>query len=284
MARPRLVFAHANGFPAGSYRRLLARLGTDYRVLAPEQLGHDPAYPVTVGWRPLAEQLLDWLAARDTEPVLGVGHSLGGVLMLLAALRQPRRFRALILLDPPLVHGAAGLAVAIARWLGRVDRVTPAARSAQRRRHWPDRATALADLGAKPLFTGFDATALADYVDAATRTDGEGVHLAYDPAVEAAVFRSLPTDLGREPATLGCPGALVTPRSGSVTRTADRRWLARRYALLTTTAPGGHLFPLEYPVRTATLIRALDDRLGRAGEDDGVSGAGARRSDRKSGR
>ena len=37
---PDLVFVHANGFNAGTYRRLLAPLGGRFRVLAPDLRGH----------------------------------------------------------------------------------------------------------------------------------------------------------------------------------------------------------------------------------------------------
>ncbi|MDO8273910.1 MAG: hypothetical protein Q7T22_00085, partial [Serpentinimonas sp.] len=50
-APARIVFSHANSFPAGTYSVLFERLRQlGYRVAAPEKFGHDPAYPVSSNW------------------------------------------------------------------------------------------------------------------------------------------------------------------------------------------------------------------------------------------
>lgn len=57
-----LVFSHANGFPAGTYRQLFEpwqRAG--WRVLALPRFGHDPQYPVTSNWPHLRQQLADFI-------------------------------------------------------------------------------------------------------------------------------------------------------------------------------------------------------------------------------
>ena len=49
--RPVIVFSHANGFPAGTYRQLFeAWRGAGFEVHALERFGHDPAYPVRSNW------------------------------------------------------------------------------------------------------------------------------------------------------------------------------------------------------------------------------------------
>lgn len=82
-------FSHANGFPAPVYRQLFAELSPDYDMGYLDMIGHDPRYPVTDSWPHLVEETLHTLQARYTQPVIGVGHSLGGVITLLAALRRP---------------------------------------------------------------------------------------------------------------------------------------------------------------------------------------------------
>ena len=43
MTKPLLYFAHANSYPAGSYRQFLAHLGEHYTVRSLDMFGHDPA-------------------------------------------------------------------------------------------------------------------------------------------------------------------------------------------------------------------------------------------------
>ncbi|PWG61028.1 alpha/beta fold hydrolase [Sediminicurvatus halobius] len=254
--RPRLVFAHANGFPAGSYRRFLAALETAFRVEAPERLGHDPAYPVGLGWPTLAEELLERISAGGSERTWLVGHSLGGVLAFLAALRQPRRLHGFVMLDPPLVFGWRGPALATARRLGLIDRLTPAGRSQGRRSRWPDAASAAAHFRSRALFRDFDAEAIEDYVAAGTVADGDGVRLAYDPAVEVEIFRQLPAWLHREPAPVPVPGAVLTARGSTVTHRGDLARFRRHHGVAVHEVPGGHLFPLERPGEAAEAVQA----------------------------
>ena len=85
------MFAHANGFPGLSYRSLLDPLAESFDLHPLDRLGHHPDYPVNHNWGNLVEELLSYLPDTD-EPLLGVGHSLGGTLMAMAADKQPGVF------------------------------------------------------------------------------------------------------------------------------------------------------------------------------------------------
>ena len=50
-------------------------------------------------WKPFSEDLIQLLDERKLDSVIGVGHSIGAIVTLRAALKQPNRFRALILFD-----------------------------------------------------------------------------------------------------------------------------------------------------------------------------------------
>lgn len=261
---PTLFFAHANGFPAGSYRQFLAPLERKFRIVAPDALGHNPDYPIAPNWHGLADELLDEIAADGSEKVVGVGHSLGGVLMFLAALRQPRRFHAFVMLDPPILFGWPGVVAAAAKRLGTIDRLTPAGRTRGRRSWWPDRETALADFRGKPLFRRFTQACLRDYVDSGTVESEGGVRLRYDPDVEVEIFRHIPHALHREPAPVRVKGAILAARDGNVMRPGDLERMRRRHHLLVREVEGGHMFPMERPEGAAAelsdVIRTLLDQ------------------------
>ena len=89
-----IVFSHANGFPAGTYRKLFQHWrDAGYAVHAVEKYGHDPRFPVTSNWPYLRNELIELIERVGTEPVYLVGHSLGGYLSLLAALKRPELVR-----------------------------------------------------------------------------------------------------------------------------------------------------------------------------------------------
>ena len=88
-----LIFLHANGYPPGCYRQLLAKLSEHYHVSAMLQR---PLWPGSKpdeieDWRPLADDLLLFLDEHHSEPPIVVGHSMGGIAALRAAIRQPKR-------------------------------------------------------------------------------------------------------------------------------------------------------------------------------------------------
>ena len=69
----------------------------------------------------------------------GVGHSLGGYLHYLAAVRRPELYRAIVLLDAPIIGAFRGSMLGATKRLGIVDRVTPAGATRDRRSSWPSR-------------------------------------------------------------------------------------------------------------------------------------------------
>ncbi|WP_426741489.1 alpha/beta fold hydrolase, partial [Pseudomonas aeruginosa] len=66
-------------------------------------IGHDPDYLVGENWYNLVTEIIASIKRQAGQPVIAVGHSLGGVLSLLAAIEQPQLFKAVIMLDSPLI-------------------------------------------------------------------------------------------------------------------------------------------------------------------------------------
>lgn len=261
-----LCFAHANGFPAASYRKLLERLSEDYLVHAPKMLGHDPRYPINENWENLTRELIDFIEGCK-RPVIGVGHSLGGLLVYLAAQWRPELFRCIVIMDPPAYRGLLARTMYLAKRGGLIDRITPAGRTRGRRAHWPSRQAFHDALRGKPLFHDFDPDCLWDYVNHGTEEHEDGVRLLYDPAVETEIFRNIPHNLTEYP-PLRVPGALIVAEDSDVTRLSDMRRLASRHSLHLSHMPGGHMFPLERPLETAERLKRLLPELLAASDID----------------
>lgn len=258
-ARPLLQFSHANGFPAGSYRVLFEALERDFRVEAVDRFGHDPRFPVTEGWPRLVDELLHAVETHG-EPVLAVGHSLGGYLGLMGAARRPDLFRGVILLDAPVLGRFQGSAMALVKRLGLADRVTLAGITRERRREWPDLETARAHFGRKRIFQRFDPRCLDDYLRAGTEPSGNGVRLRFDPDIEAAIYRTMPHRMERWLHRLAVPGALVAGADSHVAHRIGLRTSTRRLRVVS--VPGGHHFPFQQPEATARIIGETARLLG----------------------
>ena len=120
-------FSHANGFPASTYRTIFAELSDDYDLRYIERIGHDVRFPVTQDWPHLVEQLLDDIARTYEQPVWLVGHSLGGYLSLMAALKRPQWVRGVVMLDSPVIAGWRSSMLRVSQWTGLDERLSPAA-------------------------------------------------------------------------------------------------------------------------------------------------------------
>jgi pimeloyl-ACP methyl ester carboxylesterase len=254
-----LLFAHANGYPAGTYRTLFeAWRAAGWHVLAPPMLGHDPRYPVSSNWPHLRDELVDhWRIHAAARPVWLVGHSLGGFLCLLAACRQPGMALGVVLLDAPIVGGWRAHSVRVMKASGLMGRVSPGRVARRRRTQWPGTDAMHAHFLAKPTFERWDPRVLRDYVESGAVPDpGGGVRLRFDRDVEGRIYDALPHhldgELRRHPPP--CPVAFIGGRqSVEVHRVGllqTRRLVGPRLRLL----EGSHLFPMEHPDAAAGAV------------------------------
>lgn len=263
---PALCFLHANGYPPECYQPLLRALAPHFRVFAMHQRPLWPgARPEELqDWHPLSSDFLQFLEERNLSQTVVVGHSMGGIAALRAALRQPERIRALILLDPVLFGPGFILLWNLIRALGLGCRLHPLIPAAQkRRRTFDDLERPFSAYRRRATFRYLSDDALRAYVAGITQPAPSGGYtLRYSPEWETHIYytsvwrdfdlwRGLP---GLKPPTLIVRGAETD------TFLPVNAWLVRRvnpririHTLPRTT----HLLPLEAPEETARQIAAF---------------------------
>lgn len=249
-----LHFSHANGFPAACYRKMFSYLESGFEIRYVNTIGHDPRHPVTDSWPHLVSELIEHVE-RHGEPVLGVGHSLGGYLTALAALKRPALFRAIILLDSPILDRWKGAVFRVVKRFGLADRVTPAGITRDRRAVWASSDEAFAHFRNKRAFRDFDAECLRDYVTLGMRPAPEGVRLAFDPSIEYRIYRAFPHTLARELPALRVPAGFICGRESEDARQVGLATTRRHFRVAR--VEGGHLFPFEHPEAAARAIREM---------------------------
>ena len=266
-APPTIVFSHANGFPAGTYRVLFeAWRSAGYRVVAVEKFGHDPRFPVSSNWPHLRDELIDCIVNTAGAPSFLVGHSLGGYLSVLAASRRPDLARGVLLLDSPIPGGMISQTMRVAKATGLVKRLSPGHVSRRRREHWPSAEAAYAHFAAKPAFARWPPEVLRDYiasgVQAAADAPGGGHRLVFRREIETTIYNTFAHHvtalLRRHP--LHCPLAFV----GGTNSVENRQVGLRATRALTqgrmSFVEGSHLFPFERPQETThQVLRWLEE-------------------------
>ena len=257
-----VIFAHANSFPASTYRVLFKHLrARGFKVRAPEKFGHAPEYPVSNNWRHLVQQLADFAAdeiQKAGEPAFLVGHSLGGFLSLMAAARHAELARGVLLLDSPLLGGWRATTLGVIKSTQMVGSVSPGAVSRRRRNSWPDAPTALEYFRHKKVFARWDPQVLQDYVALGTHDEGGQRVLSFERDVETAIYNTLPDNLDRllRRHPLKCPvafiGGLHSREMKQVGMAMTQQVTKGRISLV----DGSHLFPMEKPLVTAAAVEA----------------------------
>jgi pimeloyl-ACP methyl ester carboxylesterase len=259
---PVLHFANANGYPPAAYTPLFEHLTPNYHVMAmhsrPLQPGADPAG--LRGWSELADELIEFLDQAGARGWVGVGHSLGAVVTVLAALRRPELFRALVAIEPVFFNPLKLMAYDVFRSLGLAGLVHPLVRVTRRRRRtFASAGEMYGRYRLAPVFSRIDDRGLRAYVDAAARPRADGeqeVELVITPEWEARIYATGPFNLWPQLGRLSVPLLVIRGAESDAFDRGALKALRNRLpkATLVDVPSAGHLLPLEKPAVVAQLI------------------------------
>ncbi|MDQ3181239.1 MAG: alpha/beta hydrolase [Acidobacteriota bacterium] len=257
MPKDKIHFAHANGFPAKTYNRLFAYLEDDFEIGYLERHAHNPKFPVTDGWERLRDELREELENRYTQKIIGVGHSLGGILHFLTAVENPEFYKAIILLDAPIISRLSSAGIRILKRANLIDRFTPSQITRFRRSHWKTKEEAVEHFRKKEKFAAFDRGVLRDYVEHGTVRNEKGVRLFFKPKIEAEIYRTIPHNLAKFRGKLKVPAFYIGGTNSREARLARLGFMRKYFPFEFRFIKGSHLFPLEKPRETAEIIRQI---------------------------
>jgi len=192
-----LHFLHANGYPPDCYKPLFELLKTEYHVFGMllRPLWGEAKPDQIDDWHVFSEDLRVFLNSSplsstsngEPVPVIGVGHSIGAIVTLRAALRYPKKFRALVLLDPVLFVPRR-----LVEW--KVQRAkdplsNPWIQGAQKRRRvFSDLESVYTSYREREVFRYLSDENLRIYIEGITRKTENGYELVYSPEWEERIY------------------------------------------------------------------------------------------------
>ncbi|MDF1821963.1 MAG: alpha/beta hydrolase [Alcanivoracaceae bacterium] len=254
-----LLFFHATGFHAGVWRKIAAEF-PDRPLYLVDMPGHGesgtPDMPFR--WDHAGDLMAAFIAELGLKRVTGIGHSMGGHVMLLAAASQPERFSQLILLDPVV------LPLKVIPFMNAFD----TSALARRRNDWASSDAFYDAYKDRAPFDSWDRDVLKDYADGALvkAEAGKGYALACDPALEASVYQNHgAAHLHSCFQDIACPVHIIRAKSlGPGDKPTDFRLsptaptLVNKLSLATDEQREDftHFFPMEYPGWVAEKIRS----------------------------
>lgn len=251
-------FSHANGFPSPCYRYLFSLL-PEYQFSFVEKMGHGD-YPLAGDIKNYAHELINDIRSKNNPPLIGVGHSAGAVVTLLAAAEAPELFQHVILLDPVLFSKRKRFALKLVKHIGLMDKVTPAGRAEKRRMHFATKAEARSYFENKSLFQSFHPQCFDDYIEFGLEPCAEGFRLAISPEIEADVFRNVL--LQTSTALKQVHGTVIYGQNSDLFQHSDQQYWQRNFPNMQLLPfDGGHLFPFEQPEETAAQLKRIITRM-----------------------
>ena len=261
-----LVFLHANGYPPDCYRPLLSRLVENYHVTAMVQrpLWSEGEPEDIDDWLPLTDDFLRFLDAHQSAPITCVGHSMGGIVLLRASLREPERFKAISLLDPVLFPPYFIALWNVMRSLRLGERFHPLVAGArQRRRQFDDLERLYNGYRHKSVFRYMDDDSLRAYVESiACKTDSGNYQLCYSADWEIRIYLTgiwPDIDIWRNLPKLKVPTLVVRGAETDTFWERTGKLVKRKQPQIKVEAleRATHLVPLERPREVSNLIQSF---------------------------
>jgi pimeloyl-ACP methyl ester carboxylesterase len=252
-----VLFCHATGFHAHIWDRVIAHLAEyvpDVRCMAFDARGHGrsgkPSPPYA--WPEFGGDVAALAHILGLRGAVGVGHSMGGHSVTVAAALQPAAFSALVLFDP-VIHASE-------QYVGPWNR---AAFVAKRRNHWNSVQQMYERFARHPMFGAWDQQVLRDYCEHALLPNGSGYLLACPPSVEVSIYTNNTAAASNINDILGCiPVPVHVIRAGG-SRSGHIMEVSTTDPTLASRFPRGrdiclagntHFIPQESPELAAQLI------------------------------
>tara|TARA_R110002094_G_scaffold128245_7_gene122051 strand:+ start:674 stop:1531 length:858 start_codon:yes stop_codon:yes gene_type:complete len=249
---PPILLHHATGFCAAAYSEIAEQLSEHHTVYSYDARGHGDTSASTdeLSWRRFAKDL-GFLARAILERhgakafACGIGHSLGGIATLTAAVDDHHLFERLLLIEPVLIpQDGPGT-----RRAGR----TPFSMAARLRRSmFASRIEARELLASQEPYSRFTPRMFESYLEHCLRqVEGGYVELKCSPGSEATIYELAHTDVFEQLQDFEVPTQIVAAHDSSFATAYAR--LGGRLELVT--VPEGHVAPMENPKRIATIAR-----------------------------
>ena len=250
-----LHYLHANGYPPECYKPLLELLKSQYHVFGMKlrPLWPDSKIEDINDWHPFSDDLLRFLTTGGHGPVIGVGHSIGGIVTLRAAMRAPDKFRALVLLDPVLFPPSRLIAWNIARATGLGEKAHPLIAGAKRRRKtFDDLESIFRGYRSRSIFRYMSDENLKIYIEGITqqKSDG-GYELIFSPEWESHIYLTglRDFDLWRGLPKLEVPTLIIRGAETDTFFENSARLVKQKQpkVRIETLEKSTHILPLEHP-------------------------------------
>jgi pimeloyl-ACP methyl ester carboxylesterase len=201
------------------------------------------------------------MQSQKYKKVIGVGHSMGATLTLMAAFECPDRFSSIILIDPvilpPWIYHLWEL-IARLRLNNILHPLIP--KTLRRRRIFPDKEEMFQNYRKKEIFKRLDNNALLAYVESMAKSLPDGqFELAYSPEWEAQIYATASQcgeQIWEKIPNLAIPLLIIRGQDSDTFWPQTARLIAKHLpdSIIQVISNAGHLVPLEKSIEVNLTI------------------------------
>lgn len=261
----RIHLLHGTGFSAMTLAAMASQLPSDWSIWLTDVPGHGGSTQPTTqmpNWQKMANTVADAIYqqanVKEDGPLIGIGHSMGGVLTLLAANKYPDLFSEIILLDPVLFQSEMIIAQQLMRVTGVWRQRAMVKSVANRTAVWPNFEAMKLNIASKPFYKTWHPQVIEDYCRYSTvklNNQADDLTLSCAPSWEASIFGSYPKGLWQAVRNIAIPvQILVANKSYFFIPKAVKRAAKVNKHIQWQTFGQYHCFPMEEPAETAEVI------------------------------
>ena len=260
---PKTHFFHANGYPPNAYRTLLGLWTKNLSIECMPRRPHwdKPGdYRKIKSWEPFVEDVIQYLSQLQNCGKISIGHSIGGNLLMHAALRRPDLFDSIVLLDPTLFIPRTIYAWKFVDIIGLSNLLHPLSNKTKKRRtEFESLEQMFVEYRSKFIFKNIKDEQLREYIDSITLKRDNGVHLNYDKMWEVQIYNTgmlHDIALWKEIKNLNTQTHIIYAENSNafLDSTAKRINRLNPNIKMTKLKNLSHLFPLENPELVAEHI------------------------------
>jgi pimeloyl-ACP methyl ester carboxylesterase len=249
-----IFVTHANGYSGSCYLYLYRYFGDKFRWIFLDFSGHGSSESSLEfkNWNYFADQILFVVQKENLTNPIGIGHSLGAASLSLAAIKEAKLFKALLLLDPTVLSNTT---LILAMIFG-----NKLALDAKKRRNEFSNTNQIKKVFKRfPMFSKWEESIFDDYVNSCFHPVGKGLQLACPPEVESKIFNAIPLFFPNKFKNLGVETKIVIPKNSDVCSYSAAKKLIGNFPSsdITILEDQNHFFPFENPEIVINQLKRL---------------------------
>ena len=258
-----ISFIHANGFPPDTYKNVFKIIEQKYKInnfLLRPLLKNEKNYKTLKNWNLFYRDFLEYLENNKFKNNVGIGHSIGGNIILRTAILNPNYFSKIILLDPTLFTPLRNNLYKIILKLNLQNNFHPFLKHAlNRKMKYKSYNEIFTSYRNKNIFKKIDDENLNQYIQSITKKSYDHINITYPKMWEYQIYKTglIADDLiWKKIQNLKIPCLIIRAEDSNAFLDSSESKIRKlnKNIKFIKIENSTHLFPLEYPEKTANLI------------------------------